>query len=171
MRKEIRARVALLQTLEKESRSAVIAGVVKSHLAVSGARVVALYSPLGDEPLLWPLVEELSRKMLVVLPKVEGDVMNFYCYDPQHMASGAFGIMEPQDGDAVLPHEIDAVVVPGVVFTKDGARMGRGKGYYDRYLSQKEFRGLKIGVCYNEQIVDELPAEPHDVRMDYVIYK
>ena len=49
--------------------------------------------------------------------------------------------------------------------------MGRGKGFYDRYLSQEEFRGLKIGVCYNEQIVGELPVEPHDVKMDCVVHK
>ena len=171
MRKEIRARLLLLQSKEKESRSVLIADEVRSHLAVSGAKVIALYSPLVDEPLLWPLVEELSKRMLVLLPKVEGDVMNFYSYDPLNLVSGAFGIMEPKGGDTVLPHEIDVVLVPGVAFTKSGARMGRGKGFYDKYLSQKEFRGLKIGVCYNEQIVDELPVEPHDVRMDSVIHK
>lgn len=171
LRKEIRARLARLQGLEKESRSVLIADAVKSHLAVSGARVVALYAPLGDEPLLWPLVEDLSARMLVLLPKVERDMMNFYPYDPRYMAMGAFGIMEPQGGEAVRPHEIDVVVVPGVAFTESGARMGRGKGFYDRYLSQKEFRGLKIGVCYSEQIVGELPVEPHDVKMDCVVHK
>ena len=171
LRKEIRARLALLQSLEKESRSLLIADAVKSHLAVSGARVVALYAPLFDEPLLWPLVEELAARMLVLLPKVEGDVMDFYPYEPRYMATGAFGIIEPQGGEAVRPHEIDAIVVPGVAFTESGARMGRGKGFYDRYLSQEEFRGLKIGVCYNEQIVGELPVEPHDVKMDCVVHK
>ena len=68
LRKEIRARLALLQSLEKESRSLLIADAVKSHLAVSGARVVALYAPLVDEPMLWPLVEELAARMLVLLP-------------------------------------------------------------------------------------------------------
>lgn len=170
IRKEIRSRLAVLQTSDKEARSASIAGTVKEHLAVSGARVVALYSPLGSEPLIWPLVVELSHRMLVVLPKVEGDTMNFYCYDPQCMAVGAYGIMEPQGGEPVPSYSIDAVVVPGVAFTRTGARMGRGKGYYDKYLSQEDFRGLKLGVCYAEQIVEDLPTEPHDVRMDCVIF-
>lgn len=171
LRKEVRAKLSVLGDAEKANRSAIIASEIKSHLAVVGARVVALYSPLGNEPLLWGLVEELSAKMLVLLPKVEGEIMNFYYYDKGNVAPGAFGIMEPQCGEAVLPYEIDAVVVPGVAFTKDGARMGRGKGYYDKYLSQKDFRGVKIGVCYAEQILDELPVEPHDVRMDCVVYK
>lgn len=79
--------------------------------------------------------------------------------------------MEPAgDARAVMPFEIDAVVVPGVAFTKDGARMGRGKGFYDKYLSKNEFRALKIGVCFKEQVLDGLPVEPHDVKMDVVIY-
>lgn len=61
------------------------------------------------------------------------------------------------------------IVVPGTAFTQAGARMGRGRGYYDKYLSQPGFRGVKVGVCYAHQLVGELPVEPHDVFMDYVI--
>ena len=171
LRSIMRAKIAAMSPDDKMSSSVYIANEVKRHLAVAGARVVALYSPLSSEPLLWPLVEELSGKIVVVLPKVEGDVMNFYCYDPQVMVSGAFGIMEPHGGEPISPYEIDVAIVPGFAFTKDGARMGRGKGYYDKYLSQATFRGLKIGVCYAGQIVEGLPVEQHDVVMDYVIYK
>ena len=67
------------------------------------------------------------------------------------------------------PAEIDFIVVPGVAFTAAGARMGRGRGYYDKYLSQSGFRGVKAGVCYAHQLVVELPVELHDVFMDYVV--
>ena len=67
------------------------------------------------------------------------------------------------------PADIDFIVVPGVAFTAAGARMGRGRGYYDKYLSQPGFRGVKAGVCYAHQLVGELPVEPHDVFMDYVV--
>ena len=63
----------------------------------------------------------------------------------------------------------DFIVVPGVAFTAAAARMGRGRGYYDKYLSQPGFRGVKAGVCYAHQLVGELPVEPHDVFMDYVV--
>ena len=171
LRKMVRARLAAMDVQEKNSCSATIAARIKSHIAVSAAKVVALYSPLGSEPQIWPLVEELSKVMLVALPRVEGERMNFYCYTPGMMQPGALGVMEPQGDEALCPHEIDVVVVPGVAFTTDGHRMGRGKGYYDRYLSQDGFRGLKIGVCYARQVVDELSLEPHDVKMDYVIYE
>lgn len=169
LRRAVRARLALIDVVEARERSVAICKELEKHIAVSGATVVALFSPLADEPQIWPLVERLAQRLSVVLPRVEGDVMNFYCYDSGAMAVGAFGISEPQQGVLVQPDEIDAVVVPGVAFTVDGVRMGRGKGFYDRYLSQGGFAALKIGVCYREQIVDDIPAEPHDVTMDVVI--
>ena len=103
--------------------------------------------------------------------RVEGDVMNFYSYDRNSMSIGSFGINEPCGGLPVAPCEIDAVVVPGLAFTECGARMGRGKGYYDKYMSHSDFSALKIGVCYSEQLVSEIPVEKHDIMMDVVIYK
>ena len=171
LRRAIRARLAQLSAAEKVARSAAVCNELERCLLASGARVVALFSPLADEPQLWPLVERLAGVMRVVLPRVEGEQMNFYAYDKDSMAIGAYGINEPQRGVPVRPSEIEAVVVPGVAFSVDGARMGRGKGYYDRYLSQCGFSALKIGVCYSEQIVSDIPFEPHDVAMDVVIYK
>lgn len=171
LRRAVRARLAAMSDAEKEQRSAAICRSLKAHIAVTGARVVALFSPLPDEPRIWPLVEELSKSMLVLLPRVEGDVMNFYCYSPRSMSSGAFGIMEPVGGEPVASYEIDVMVVPGVAFTAKGERMGRGKGFYDKYMSLKDFRAVKIGVCYDVQLVDVLPTEIHDVKMDSVIYK
>ena len=171
LRREVRARLSVLDADEKRLRSQYICDEVKKHLAVSGARVVALFSPLGYEPDIWPLVESMASTVSVVLPRVEGDIMNFYVYDRNSMAVGSFGINEPQNSVGVDAGEIDAVVVPGLAFSVDGTRMGRGKGYYDKYLSQSDFSALKIGVCYHEQLVPHIPTEPHDVPMDVVIYK
>ena len=171
MRRAVRAGLAQIGADEARERSVAICKELEKHIAVSGAAVVALFSPLADEPQIWPLVERLAQRLSVVLPRVEGDVMNFYCYDKNAMAKGAYGINEPQQGLVVLPDEIDAIVVPGVAFTAKGMRMGRGKGFYDRYLAQSGFAALKIGVCYREQLVPDIPAEPHDVPMDVVIYK
>lgn len=170
LRRLVRAKLAGMTGEEKERCSEMLCKSIKSHLAVSGARVVALFSPLPDEPQIWPLVEELAKNLLVVLPRVEGDAMRFYCYDGA-VESGSFGIMEPRGSEVVNPGEIDAIVVPGVVFTSDGKRVGRGRGYYDRYMSHDDFRALKLGVCYPVQIVDDIPCEAHDIVMDYVIYR
>ena len=97
-------------------------------------------------------------------------IRDSFDYAPGALRAGAFGIAEPDvDAEPCEPSEIDLIVVPGTAFTQAGARMGRGRGYYDKYLSQPGFRGVKVGVCYAHQLVGELPVEPHDVFMDYVI--
>ena len=98
--------------------------------------------------------------------------MRFFEYDPRRLVPGAFGILEPgPDARLCGPGELDLLLVPGVAFTAGGLRCGRGKGYYDRYLAQSGFRAVKIGVCFAHQLVDALPAEPHDIRMDGVIFE
>ncbi len=81
----------------------------------------------------------------------------------------AFGIDEPQGATPCPPERIDLIVVPGTAFTRAGARMGRGRGYYDRYLSRPGFHARTVGVCYTHQLLDTLPVEPHDVPLDRVI--
>ena len=85
------------------------------------------------------------------------------------MEVGAYGINEPQ-GDTPCPAEaIDLMVVPAVAFTRRGERLGRGKGFYDCYLSREGFRAYTVGVCYSHQLLDSLPTEPHDCRVDEVV--
>ena len=79
---------------------------------------------------------------------------------------GAFEVPEPS-GDAVEPGSIDLVLVPGLAFTVDGGRLGQGGGHYDRFLA--ECRAPAIGVCFAEQLVDELPLRAHDVRLLRVV--
>jgi 5-formyltetrahydrofolate cyclo-ligase len=64
-------------------------------------------------------------------------------------------------------NRLDFALVPGLGFTTDGRRLGRGKGYYDRVLAQ--VRGFKCGVAFDQQIVDEIPAEPHDAQLDCIL--
>lgn len=135
------------------------------------AEVVALYCALPDEP---PTERVIARWLKlgkrVVVPRVEGDEMRFFCYDPSMQVVGSFGIEEPGDGALLCsPSEIELMVVPGVAFTATGDRMGRGRGYYDKYLSQSDFRGYTIGVGYAHQLVDSLPVEEHDRRLDKVV--
>ena len=96
--------------------------------------------------------------------------MRFYDFRAERMASGSFGIDEPQGAELCPPEQIEVMVVPGVAFTRSGARMGRGRGYYDRYLGAAEAAHIyKIGTCFACQLVDELPTELHDVAMERVV--
>jgi len=156
---------------EKERRAAAdrIFDRVESSELFRRAHTVALFSALKDEPATDDVLRRWASCRRIVLPRVEGEEMDFYDYRPEELASGSFGILEPQRGIPCDPGEIDLVIVPGVAFTRSGCRLGRGRGYYDKYLSRSGFRAAKIGVCYLHQLVGELPVEPHDVRMDEVV--
>jgi 5-formyltetrahydrofolate cyclo-ligase len=102
------------------------------------------------------------------VPRIEGEDMNFYDIS-EGGSEGAFGIMEPIATTPINPSEIDVMIVPGVAFTRSGTRLGRGKGFYDKYLSHNGFHAYTIGVCYPCQMVAELPTEPHDKQLDLIV--
>ena len=137
--------------------------------------VVALFSPLSDEVDITPVIDYLAeqKECLVLLPRVDVSAdkptMDFFEYQPDMLSVGAYGIREPQGVKPCPVEAIDLMVVPAVAFTRKGERLGRGKGFYDCYLSREGFRAYTVGVCYSHQLLDSLPTEPHDCRVDEVV--
>lgn len=170
IRQASKAKVKALTPTERSEKSLLIFNQVAQLPTLSTAGTIALYASLPDEPQTASFIEQLAAHHRVVLPRVCGDEMDFYPYSPEGLSIGSFGISEPQSGEVVSAAEIDVIVVPGVSFTTEGKRIGRGRGYYDRYLSRKGFRATKVGVCYKEQLTEQIPDESHDVNMDYVIF-
>lgn len=170
IRRAAKSAVKALTAQQKADKSTLILSRIASSESIKSAKTVALYASLSDEVQSFELIELLSQTKRVVLPRVAGNDMDFYPYTPSSLKVGAFGIEEPQGSEPISPDEIDVIVVPGVAFTTDGKRCGRGKGYYDKYLSRSGFRAIKIGVCYTEQLAENIPNEPHDIVMDYMIY-
>lgn len=139
------------------------------HLPYFAAtHTIAVFCSLPDEPDTQEFINKWSTSKHIVLPRVEGDTMQFYHYDSTTLQTGAFGISEPISNRLSPSADIDMIVVPGVAFTREGARIGRGKGFYDKYMSQTDFSAHKVGVCYTHQIVDTLPVETHDIKVDTV---
>ena len=171
LRRTMKARNLSLGAEARSVASARIFGRVGELPAFAAAHTVALFSALPDEPDTGGVAERWrAAGKRLVLPRVEGDAMRFCDCDPAALRRGAFGIAEPEPGARTCPPgEIELVVVHGVAFTAAGVRLRSGKGYYDRYLSQAEFRGATVGVCYAHQLVGELPSEPHDVAVDCVV--
>jgi 5-formyltetrahydrofolate cyclo-ligase len=129
------------------------------------ARTVMAYAGIGTEPDTEPLLARLRADgKLVVLPRVVGPMIE--AATGELTRTGSFGIPEP-DGPTIDPATIDLVVVPGLAFTADGRRLGQGKGYYDRFLPLTS--AFTVGACFVELLVDDLPIEDHDVRLDRVI--
>jgi 5-formyltetrahydrofolate cyclo-ligase len=123
------------------------------------------YQPLGAEPAP-PTQEQLSHQMLSY-PKVEDEGLVFCQTRSFHKSP--FGFLEPQEpAQRVDIQKLAGVIVPGLVFDRQGHRLGRGKGYYDKTL--KNFNGIKVGYCFAVQLSQQqLKTEPHDVQMDYVV--
>lgn len=78
-------------------------------------------------------------------------------------------VLLPEDEPPPDPAVPDLIVVPGIAFCSDGRRLGQGGGWYDRFLSQVRPGCVTVGVCFDELLVDELPIEPHDVRVDVIV--
>ena len=170
LRAAMRGRNLGMAPAERAEASRRIFGRVGRLEAFGAARTVGFFCSLRDEPDTAEALVRWSAVKRIVVPRVEGDAMRFYRYDPQTLRPGAFGIAEPgPEAQACDPSEIDLVIVPGTAFTAAGARCGRGRGYYDKYLSRPDVHAVKVGVCFAHQLVGELPAEPHDVAMDYLI--
>lgn len=133
------------------------------------ARILLCYYPLGKEAnLLFAAQKALELGKTVGFPKTEGEVMRFYrVCDMNAFQEGAFHVMEPVSQE-LLQEEEPLMLVPGVVFDEKKNRMGYGKGYYDRYALQAP-KALRIGISYEMQIADSIPAEGHDIPMDYLL--
>ena len=168
IRQAVRAEIAKLSSSEKKSISSQIFSAIAELQEVRQASVVALFASLPDEPQTGEIIEQLAQSKRIVLPRIEGEEMKFYDIS-EGLREGAFSIMEPIATTPVEPSEIDVMIVPGVAFTSDGARLGRGKGFYDKYLSLNGFRAYTIGVCYPCQIVENIPTEEHDRSLDRVV--
>jgi len=86
------------------------------------------------------------------------------------METSGPGIREPVAGTAVPLALIDMVVVPGLAYDRQGYRVGRGRGFYDRFLSQQDFQGVRCALCFHEQLIEEpIPCESHDIPMNLIV--
>jgi len=152
-----------------EEQSVKIAEKFCSLPEVKKAKNILLYYPHKNEVDTRPLIKKLLKKtgISVFLPKVSGkDILPVQIKDLSSLKSGYAGIKEPE-GLPVKPEKLDIVVVPAIAFDKRGHRLGYGKGYYDRFLSKTN--ALKVGFAFDFQVVDELPAEEHDIPVDLII--
>lgn len=175
MRESMRAALrALGPQLSNAMHAAIHAGVVR-HPAVAAARTVLLYAPVPA----WHEFETaaLAGHLLAMGKRLSLPLAG--SLDPRaawitdwtvDVVAGASLIREPRK---VLPEadptELDVVIVPGLAFDLHGRRLGRGGGYYDRLLPRLRPQAVKIGVAWEVQIVDEVPTDAHDQRMDVVV--
>ena len=172
LRRLIRQRKQALSRVERDLQSIEIMRLLEDHPVFQKAHVVLLYAALSDEVQTLPCIERWSATKQILLPVVVGDCLELRRYThPTELRQGSFGILEPTDNLICTDYaSIDLAVIPGVAFTPEGVRLGRGKGFYDRLLSHPAFERVhKMGICFPCQMMQKLPSQPHDVRMNEVL--
>ena len=168
---ELRHKVKSLRIMLSEEEKLSAAEEVFSRLEETAAFLLAenilMYHSLPDELSTRQFLAKWGKRKKFFLPRVNGVNLEILPYDESRLELGSFHIEEPTGDDLANADEIELVVVPGVAFDRKGKRLGRGKGYYDRLLATA--KATKIGIGYEFQLVEEIPAEPHDIPMDVVI--
>lgn len=171
LRKHYRgARDAIVES-QRIERSSAIEQLVLSIDHIEHAGSVFVYVSSGSEARTHELIAALlERGKTVAVPRVlpePGEMQPVVIHALNDFAPGRFGIPEPTTHEP-LEQTPDVTIVPGLAFTRTGARLGQGGGYYDRYLVDHPAT-YKIGLCFEEQLADELPSVTHDVFMDEVV--
>ena len=173
LRREMRLRKQQYTLPQLVALSQPIVARLRSLLA--GARVVLAYYSLPDEVFTHTLLDELvADGKIVLLPKVIDDErMELRRYSgPRDLVEGTFGIMEPSGPPFPLSAHspsIDVALIPGVAFDAQGRRLGRGRGYYDRFLRSLGVRPNLFGVCFDFQKVPAVPVDANDISVDVII--
>ena len=165
------------QNFEKWSKS-ICQNIINSEF-YQKAQIVYAYMALPDEVDLSVLIDDaLCKNKTVYVPKVvqNSNKMIFFDYSKCQFENGSFGILEPKtkniDEEKIAGDQTAIFLVPGRVFGEDGERVGRGKGFYDIYLSDflktQKKSVLVAGVCFPIQIGKQVPTTEHDIKMDQI---
>lgn len=167
IRRQVRARKKLLDDTERLQAAERVFEAVRNMSAYILADHILLYHSLPDELSTREFIERYAGDKHFYLPRVNGLNLEILPYSRSRMHLGAFRIEEPDGDDTVDISQIDLIIVPAVAYDRNGNRVGRGKGYYDRLL--RDSRAETIGVCYDFQIYDDIDTEEHDVAVHFVV--
>jgi 5-formyltetrahydrofolate cyclo-ligase len=157
---------------ERTRSSRLVIGRLLSVPELAGRGTVAAFAPLGTEVAVeGALATLIARGWRLALPRVEGDdVALGRVRSLDALVPGWRGVREPApDADPVDPGELDVAIVPGLAFDRRGARLGYGGGHLDRLLARRRPGAPVIAVAFGVQLVDRVPVEAHDVRIDVIV--
>lgn len=171
---EVLRRREALDIATREALSGKVFGGITALETFSDATIVLAYAGFGSEPRTDGFLQTVLRGgKTLALPRVEGRDLGLYAVtDPQdELVPGTWGIREPRPElcERVEPRTVDFVLVPGVAFDVRGGRLGYGGGYYDRLMGELRRRPALVAGAFEVQVVERVPSEGHDVRVDIVV--
>src|SRR5690606_36488607 len=177
VRRLLRRRIAAIPQARRQEAADAAAARLLAAPEWRNASTIMLYLALPDEQETAALFERaLADLKHVVVPRITDTDENrmvaveIRSLAPDDLRSDHFGVRVPGGEPPEAPLEgIDFIVVPGLGFSRRGDRIGRGKGYYDRFLASPARRASTCGFAFDEQVLDALPADPHDRRLDLLV--
>lgn len=167
---ELRKRYLLIRKniTNKDEKSLVITNKIINDNWFKKSKIIGLYMNLPNEVDTSMIIDyTLNLGKIVALPKVENNNLKFYKIDSNSKYEKSnFNIYEPISNESI--ESLDLIIIPGVCFDRNNNRIGFGKGYYDRYLYNKNIK--KIGICFEEQITNDIiDIDEYDIKIDKVI--
>lgn len=169
IRKLIRYKKNQISEKDKQIQAAAVFEKIEKLEEFQNAKNILVYWSMPDELSTHNFVIKWSRKKQMLLPVVKDDEMLIKPFSSKdELKQGSLGIWEP-DAQKEFLHSIDLVIVPGMAFDKNKSRLGRGKGYYDKYFVNKNI--VKIGVGFDFQLLEKIPTATFDIKMDKIITK
>jgi len=174
LRKELRKKLEALKPEERRRRSGEILGRLFRHPKFSEAESLLTYLSAKSEVETNPVVGEARRQgKRVYIPRLDSEKKRMWIIEVtggEKLTPNRYGILEPpfEIKRVGNPKNLDLAVIPGLGFDPEGGRIGRGEGYFDRFLEEAQ-RAYKIGLAFECQMVDQVPRGSHDILMDEVL--
>lgn len=156
-----------MNSLSREDKSQASSSI-QSHLQnllKNNSGAWGAFKNLKDEPEInW---SEVSTDINWAFPKLTSNGAMEFRHSVTQFKKSTLGFSEPVNGESVAVEQLNGFIIPGIAYDKQGYRLGRGKGFYDRALNG--YQGQKIGVCFNVSLCEELPHEEHDIKCEQVV--
>ncbi|PLX16605.1 MAG: 5-formyltetrahydrofolate cyclo-ligase [Salinivirgaceae bacterium] len=170
VRKQVRVRVKELSENVKKQQADAVFVKIETLPEFKNANIIMHYWSLSDEILTHECIKKWAGEKQILLPVIEGEelIIREFTGIENMQPDPRFSIPEPT-GEAIQNPRPDIIIIPGVAFDSNCNRLGRGKGFYDRFLAKHQLNVILIGVCFDEQIVPEVPTESHDFKL-YMVF-
>jgi 5-formyltetrahydrofolate cyclo-ligase len=174
LRDDIRRKLAEMEPAVAHAKSMAACKRLLAQPEFQKAQVVMIYLPMATEVDLAPVaLRGWQEDKTIVAPRLSWDnrrmtptIIRSLDTD---IVTGHKGVPEPAEGEPVLVETIDLVIVPALAYDRHGNRLGRGAGFYDRFLAGAQFKGTSVGLAFREQVLDLLPIAPNDVAVHMLI--
>jgi 5-formyltetrahydrofolate cyclo-ligase len=175
LRAQMRATLEQMTPEQRHTGSVAACNRLLALEAFKHASTVMLYLPMANEIDVTGIAVRCFREgKTVCVPRVDWkrrdmQAVEVTCLDDRVMELDEHGVRCPTDGRPMVPSMIDLVIAPALAFDQRGMRLGRGGGYYDRFLSRLKPTTTTVGIVFDQQIVDEVPMAAHDIAVDKVV--